>query len=573
MGNGADPATVAAAIARFVAAQQVEQVYSLPGSHVKPVWSELARAGLRVVSARHECSAVHMAQADADLNGRLGVALVTAGPGLTNAITAVANARLTRTPLLLLSARAPDAQAGMGALEEIPQADLVRPLCRYTRSVSDERQVLPALQGAVAAALGTDGPPGPAYVDFDPGLLKRPMAPWHLANHPVGRVSRGARPPDRDAVARAAELLRASRRPVVIAGAPARGAAGVLEKFLAATGSLYLDTRESRGALPTDSGYAVPAVRSRAIAECDLVVTLGKRLDFELAYGSAAVFSGGARFVRIGRSADELSENRPGDAEICADVDLALAALIEAGPRPASPDDAWRADLLRTNAEKLRNFARDIAAQRPGADGRMHPLTLVDAINRVADPDTICVVDGGDILSFARVGLRPLTVLDNGPFGCLGAGVPYAVASALAQPARTTIALLGDGAFGFAAMEIETAVRTGAAALFVVANNSAWNIERHDELEHYPGQDLGTALSNCRYDQLARAIGAYGERVELAAGLDLALKRGLARAPAVIDVVVTRDAVSPDSRNGLARIPPFHALERWDALEQARLTT
>lgn len=573
MPSAAEIPTVAAAIARFVAAQGVERVYSLPGSHAKPIWSELVRAGIRVVSTRHEGAAVHMAQAEAELTGRVGVALVTAGPGLTNAVTALANARLTRTPLLLLSARVPDAQAGMGALEEIPQAELVRPLCRSARSVSDARHILPALHGAVTAALGADGPPGPAYVDFDPVLLKQPFAAWHLENHGIARVARAARAPDAAAVEHAAALLRAGRRPLVIGGASARGMPELLEKFLAATGSVYLDSRESRGALPEDSGFAVPAVRSRAIAECDLVITLGKRLDYELAYGSAAVFAGGARFLRIGRTADELSENRPGDAEVAADVGAALAALLAAGSRPADPDAAWRADLLRTNAEKVRHFAAGIATQQPGGDGRLHPLTLVEAVNRIAGRDAICVVDGGDILSFARVGLRSATVLDNGPFGCLGAGVPYAVAAALAQPSRRTIALLGDGAFGFAAMEVETAVRTGAPVLFVVANNSAWNIERHDELEHYPGQDLGTALSSCRYDQLAQSLGAYGERVESASGLDLALKRGLDRAPAVIDVAVTRDAVSPDSRNGLARIAPLHALERWDALERARLET
>jgi acetolactate synthase-1/2/3 large subunit len=201
----------------------------------------------------------------------------------------------------------------------------------------------------------------------------------------------------------------------------------------------------------------------------------------------------------------------------------------------------------------------------------MHPLTLIEAINRVTDSKTISIVDGGDILSFARIGLRAHTYLDLGPFGCLGSGAPYAVAAALAFPSRGIVALIGDGAFGFAAMEIETAVRTGARALFVVANNDAWNIERQDQLAKYPDQELGTTLSPARYDQLAKSLGAYGERVERAEDLAAALQRGLANLPALIDVAVTRDAVSPDTKSGLANVPPLHATQTWDDAERRML--
>jgi acetolactate synthase-1/2/3 large subunit len=201
----------------------------------------------------------------------------------------------------------------------------------------------------------------------------------------------------------------------------------------------------------------------------------------------------------------------------------------------------------------------------------MHPLTLIAAINRFVDAGTICIVDGGDILSFARVGLQAHTYLDLGPFGCLGSGAPYAVAAALAFPTRRTIALIGDGSFGFGAMEVETAVRSGARALFVIANNDAWNIERQDQLLKYPDQELGTTLAPCRYDLLAKSLGAHGERVERAADLAAALERGLANLPAVIDVAVTRDAVSPDTKSGLANVPPLHATQSWEDAERRKL--
>jgi acetolactate synthase-1/2/3 large subunit len=334
---------------------------------------------------------------------------------------------------------------------------------------------------------------------------------------------------------------------------------------------LYLDTRESRGVIPPDNRHGIPALRGRAMAEADLVITLGRRLDFELAYGSGAVFSESARFMRIGRNAEDLSENRSGDVVVCADVGAALEALADAGARPVAADVAWRDELISANVEKTRPRTSGVATRPPGSDGRMHPLTLIDSVNRLIDAETICIVDGGDILSFARVGLRPYTYLDLGPFGCLGSGAPYAVASALAFPSRRTIALIGDGAFGFGAMEVETAVRTGARALFVVANNDAWNIERQDQLLNYPGQDLGTELSPCRYDLLARSLGAWGERVDQAEDLANALERGLANLPAVIDVAVTRDAVSPDTRSGLANVPLLHATQSWEDAERRML--
>jgi len=560
--------SVAAAIARFVAGQGVSRVYTLPGSHVKPICSELARLGIRIVSARHECAAVHMAHAEADLTGTLGVAIVTTGPGLTNAITGIASAFLSRTPLLVLSARVPDAQAGMGALEEVPQGDLVRPVCRYVRAVADERHVLSGLHMAVTAALGSDGPPGPVYVDFTPNMLKQPMPDWYLDSRWFNRIARPARLPNDDAIANAAALLRGSRRPLAIGGRGVLGAGAALEKFLQASGCLYLDTRESRGTLSPDNPNSIPALRGRAMAEADLVITLGRRLDFELAYGSGAVFAESARFLRIGRTVEELSENRRGDVEVCADVDAVLQRLVELEAKPSAPDTAWQNELKSANVAKTSTTK----AHPPGSDGRMHPLTLIAAINRLVDSETVCIVDGGDILSFARVGLRARTYLDLGPFGCLGSGAPYAVAASMTYPERRVIALIGDGSFGFGALEVETAVRSGARALFIVANNDAWNIERQDQLLKYPDQELGTTLTPCRYDLLAKSLGAYGERVERAEDLAAAFERGLENLPAVIDVAVTRDAVSPDTKSGLANVPPLHATQSWDDAERGKLS-
>ena len=563
--------TVAHVVAEYVARLGVRRVFSLPGGHVKPIWNELLAAGVEIVAARHEAAAVHMAHAEAELAGRLAVALVTAGPGVANAVTGIGGAHLARVPVLVLSARIPRRQAGMGALEEISQVELVRPLCRSAVEVGDVRHVLPKLDAAAAAALGDENPPGPAYVDFPTDLLHEIVPAPYRDERWLGPRRRAPVFPDPAALEQAAELVRQSRRPLVVAGRAAIGARLAVARFLQQTGAVYLDTRESRGTLPPDDPSSVPAVRARALAEADLVIALGRRLDFELAYGSPAVFSPAARFVRVGRTRDELAENRRGDVEVRGDVDLVLEALLLTGAAPTEPDRGWREGLAAANAEKAAKLAAEIRERPVGADGRMHPLALLEAVNRVVDPESIVIADGGDILSFARVGLRAPTYLDVGPFGCIGAGTPFAVAASLTFPERRVVAVVGDGSFGFNAMEIETAVRTGARPLVVVANNAAWNIERHDQLVNYDGVVVGTELSACRYDLLAKALGAHGEHVEEPSELPGALERGLANAPAVVDVAVTREAVSPDSRAALAAVPPLHAVVPWDEAERRLL--
>lgn len=200
----------------------------------------------------------------------------------------------------------------------------------------------------------------------------------------------------------------------------------------------------------------------------------------------------------------------------------------------------------------------------------MHPYQLITALNAYLDERGIVVADGGDILSFARVALAPARYLDCGALGCLGVGVPFATAAALSHPDRRVVALIGDGSFGFTALDVNTAVRHAAPALFVVANNEAWNIERQDQKQRYDGNLVGVELPHCRYDLVARGLGAYAERIEHPDQLTAAIKRGLDNAPAVLDVLVTRDAVSPDFRNGLASVPTHQALTPWNEAELAR---
>ena len=563
----ADPNACAAWVARFLQARGVDRLFGLQGGHIQPIWDHAARLGIRIIDVRDEGAAVHMAHAHAELTGGLGVAMVTAGPGVTNTVTAIANASLARVPVLLLGGCPPRPQVNMGPLQDIPHVEILKPVTRTARTLRVAEQVLRELDEGVARAMGDLGEPGPVYLEIPTDVLRIDVPPalvleeWLRPKHPR------ALPPDPAAVAAAAEALWSARRPLVVTGRGARGAGEELVRLLDASGALYLDTQESRGLVPPEHPAVVGAVRAAAMAEADLVLLVGRKLDYQLGYGSPAVFPK-ARFVRIADNAGELIDNRRGEPELLASPRLALAAIVEAaGNRPPGVDAAW-AEALR--AKQCQRTASAPRAIETPADGKIHPARIFEAVAKVAAPDHVGIADGGDILSFARVGMTARTYMDAGAFGCLGVGVPFAIAAALAFPGRQVISINGDGAFGFNAMEVDTAVRHGAKAVFVVSNNAAWNIERLDQEMNYGGRVVGTTLRHSDYAALARALGAHGERVEDAGELEGALQRALANAPAVVDVVTTQMAVSSDARKGLGFVPDYQPLTAWDEAERRR---
>ena len=564
-----DTTSVAAWIARALKARGIDRIFGLQGGHIQPIWDHAAREGIRIIDVRDERAAVHMAHAHAELTGGIGVAMVTAGPGVTNTVTSIANASLARVPVLLIGGCTSRPQANMGPLQDIPHVEIMQPVTRYARTARVPEQAIRELDEAVARAIGDAGEPGPAYIEFPTDVLRTPV-PDQLVLDDWLRPKPPRRPaPEAARVAEAVDAIRSARRPLVISGRGARQAGKPLLRFLDAADTLYLDTQESRGLVPADHPAFVGAVRAAAMGQADLVITLGRKLDYQVAYGSPAVFPD-ARFLRIADNAGELVDNRRGDPEILAPVDLALDAITAALGNEAGARDAdWLAGLRDKHRERI---AKADAASAPaeGADGKVHPMAIFEAVKAVADPDYIGVADGGDFLSFARIGLEARTYMDAGAFGCLGVGVPFAVAAALAYPGRQVISVNGDGAYGLNAMEIDTAVRHGAKAVFIVSNNAAWNIERYDQEFNYGGRVVGTTLNHCDYAGMATALGAHGERVTKAAELEGAIARALANAPAVVDVVTTQAAVSSDAQKGLGFVPDYQPLTAWDDAERRR---
>ena len=370
----------------------------------------------------------------------------------------------------------------------------------------------------------------------------------------------------------AAALVAAARRPLVITGRGAMGNAAELARFLDASGALYLDTQESRGLVPGTHGSFVGAVRARVMKEADLVVAIGRKLDYQTGYGSPAVFPN-ARWVRIADNAEELRENRRGEVELFAHPGLALAAMTAELPTRGAVDTAWTKSMRDEHLRRSAKYAEELARAPAGNDGHMHPNRIFAALRKVLAPDAITIADGGDILSFARLGLdAPRTYLDAGTFGCLGVGTPFGVAAALLHPGRQVVVVSGDGAFGINAMEIDSAKRHGAKAVFIIANNAAWNIERLDQQMNYGGRVVGTTLAWSDYAGMARAFGLHAERVTDPDRLEGALREAFTKAPALLDVVVTQDALSSDAGKGLGWVPDYQALTAWDDAEKERRT-
>jgi acetolactate synthase-1/2/3 large subunit len=562
--------TVAEWIAEFIVAHGAKRVYGLQGGHIQPIWDHLTQRRVRIVDVRDEGAGVHMAHCHAVLTGEVGIAFATAGPGVTNCVSAIANASLERVPVVLIGGCAPVPQDDLGPLQGIDHVSIMRPVTRSSRTLRTADNILRDLDKAWSTAIGDGNAPGPVYVEIPTDVLRKVVPSGvvlqeYLTPRPSRRI-----PPDAAEASRAAQLIAQSRRPLVISGRGAIGNGRELVRFLDASGALYLDTQESRGIVPGAHRSFVGAVRARAMKEADMVIAIGRKLDYQTGYGSPAVLPN-ARWIRIGDNAEELRENRRGEVELFAHPGLALAAITEALPGAKSTDTEWAAALRGDHVRRSTKYANELATSKAGNDGHMHPNRIFAALRDVLKSDAITIADGGDILSFARLGLEaPSTYLDAGTFGCLGVGTPYGVAAALVHPDRQVVVISGDGAFGINAMEIDSAKRHGAKVVFIIANNAAWNIERLDQQMNYGGRVVGTTLAWSDYAAMARAFDLHAERVTDPGRLKAALQEAFAKAPALLDVVVTQDALSSDAGKGLGWVPDYQALTAWDDAEKTR---
>jgi acetolactate synthase-1/2/3 large subunit len=539
-------------VTKVLAREGVRHLFTLCGGHILPIYDACLKDGIAVVDTRHEQAAAHAADAYARLTRGLGVAAVVPGPGVTDAVTGVANAFAARSPLLLIGGASPLALKGMGALQEMEQVALFRPITKGAWAVPETRLIPEYLTRAVRTAL--DGRPGPVFVEIAVDLLMGSVDATDAPLPERGPVGRPA--PVAAEIERAAALLAAAERPAVVAGSGVYwdGAAAALAVFAERSGAPVFSNGMGRGCLPGAHPMAFQLARGTALREADLVLVLGTPLDFRLGYGRPPAIGEGARLVMVDADASEFGRNRPADVGLAADIRLALEALAAAAPAGAARrTEAWRRRLReKEDAEQAKQAVLAASDQTPISHYR-----LAAELAAVMDPGTCLVADGGDVVTCASkiVPLsRPAQWLDPGPLGVLGIGPPFAIAAKLLHPGWRVLLLSGDGAFGLNGMELETAVRFDLPLVCVVGNDGGWGMIRTIQ-ESFYGRErvVGTSLPLTRYDRIAEALGGIGETVEDPARLRPALERALASGRvACLNVILDPTAYRREGGGSLA---------------------
>lgn len=514
-------------VARVLKQAGVGHIFTLCGGHVLPIYDGCLSEGIRIVDVRHEQAAAHAADAYARLTRHVGVAVVTAGPGVTDAVTGVANAHAARSPLLLIGGAAPLGLKGRGALQEMEQLDLLGPITKGAWSVAETRQIPEVLATAIRTAL--TGRPGPVFVEIPVDLLMTSVED-RLAPIPTRYVHRSRPAPEPEAVEHVARLLETASRPVVIAGSGVYwdGASASLAAFAERAGIPVFMNGAGRGTLPTHHPNAFFTARGFAFGNADVVLVLGAPLDFRLGYGTTPTFAEDARVAMVDADPTELGRNRPLEVGLACDIDLTLRALVDAVPKDlAGRVDPWLARVRGREDEGRRSLQALCEA-----DGvPMSHYRWAAEIARVVTPETMVVGDGGDVVACAAKVLPlhgPGQWLDPGPFGCLGVGPSFALAARLLNPARRVLLIAGDGAFGLNGMEMETAVRFGLPLTCVVGNDGGWGQIRNPQLSFFgEARAVATSLPHTRYDLMVEALGGRGVLVREPQELRAALGRAL----------------------------------------------
>jgi acetolactate synthase I/II/III large subunit len=517
----------------------VEVMFTLNGGHVWPLYDAARTQGVRILDTRHEQTATWAAEAHAKLTRGPGLAVLTAGPGVTNGMSALTSASFNGSPLVILGGRAPLARWGSGSLQELDHVPMVAPVTKSACTVSDPADAAKVVHEAVVTALEPHR--GPVFVDVPMDVL--------FATAEVdlpGAASPTIVEPDPDELSRAAALVAGAARPAIIAGSDVYWA-GAWDALAAAVEHLRVPCFANgmgRGCLPADHPLAFNRTRALLKSEADVVLVIGTPLDFRLGFGSF----GDASVVHITDSTEGRAHHATTAAAPTGDLGVALRGLAEwRGVR--ADHEPWIA-RVREAEEAAKVMERTLLTA--DADP-IKPTRVFGELARRLERDAVVVCDGGDFASYAGKHIdvyRPGTWLDTGPYGCLGNGPGYAIAARLARPSSQVVAILGDGAAGFSLMDVDTMVRHGLPAVLVVGNNGIWGLEKHPMRAIY-GWDVACDLQpECRYDKVVEALGGAGEMVtdpgEIGPALDRAFASGV---PYLLNVVTDPLDSYPRSSN------------------------
>ncbi|MGO8971846.1 MAG: thiamine pyrophosphate-binding protein [Myxococcaceae bacterium] len=514
-------------VARMLKAEGVRHVFTLCGLHVAPIYAGLVEEGIAVVDTRHEQAAAHAADAYARTTRGLGVAVVTAGPGVTDALTAVANAYAASSPLLLLGGAAPMFNQSRGSLQEMEQVDLFHRISKWSDRVPSPELVPLYLAKAFRVALS--GRPGPVFLELAWDVLCNGVDESSLQMPTHYRTS-ARMPPDPTGVETAMALLASAERPTCIAGSSVwwDGAWEALAAFCErAQVPVYLNGA-GRGCLPAEHPLFFQHTRKEALSGSDLIFVVGTPFDFRLNYGAEPTFSATSKIVQVDVDPVEIGRNRAVDVGLIADSASALAAFAKAAP------SATRTAYLRELRASEEKKAQALDVWCRSDEVPIHHYRLARELSEVANEgarDPVFIADGGNWVAMAAKVItlkRPGRWLDPGPLGCLGVGAPFAIASKLLHPSREVWIIQGDGSFGLNGMDFDTALRFKLPMVCVVGNDAAWGQIRIPQLAMFgPEKSPATLLAPTRYDEVVRALGGHGELVTEPRAIRPALERAV----------------------------------------------
>ena len=513
----------------------VDVVYTLSGGHIFPIYDGCVQRDIRLLDVRHEQTATFAAEAHAKLTRDLGVSCITAGPGVTNAVSAITTGYFNGSPLLVLGGRAPHNRWGAGSLQELDHVPIVQSVCKLAETVADPKDVPGALQNAIDTA--TSAHRGPAFLDFPLDALFVPAdAEIPDATQPSSASVGGD-------VEKARGLLQSANRPVIVAGTDVwlNRAEDALRDLAEQRRIPVIPNGRGRGCLPADHELSFSRARSMALKQADVVVVIGTPLDFRLGFGSF----GDAKTIHVQDSSDGIGGHAKPAAAVHGDLVQALAELNVEGPDRTSWIDALRAE------ERARREADD--ADLNSDAHPIHPARVYGVLREKLDRDAVVIGDGGDFVSYAGRFVdvyTPGAWLDPGPYGCLGLGLGYAIAARVVHPGKQVVLLAGDGAIGFCGMDLDTLVRHKLPVVIIVGNNGIWGLEKHPMQAIY-GYDVAADLNqDTRYDVILEAFGGAGETVEKASELGDAFDRAAnSGVPYLLNVLTDPANAYPRSSN------------------------
>jgi len=528
-------------VAKTLKKEGVEVVFTLSGGHIAAIYDGCVREGIRVVDTRHEQAAVHAAEGWAKCTRTPGVALLTAGPGVTDGVTGVANAYLANSPVLVIGGAAPLSLWDRGALQEMNQIELLRPITKWARTVHET----PRLAEYIAAAFRqmVNGKPGPVFLEVPMDVLNNladtdtVFEPGEPANYRAG----GHTAPDPDLVVKAAALLEQAKRPVIMAGTAVWwcDAAEPLRQLAERIQAPVFLNGAGRGCLPPTHPLYFTASRRKALEGADTILAIGTRMDFRLNHGQPPLIPAQANLIWFDLAGEDIGVNRGAAVGLAGDVGLSMKQLTEATKQ--LNQEEW---LSYIHTEERRGLERDSAALNSDAVP-VHPMRFCREIRDFIDEDTTVVGDGGDIVSYGAKVInvtKPGYWLDAGPMGCLGTGTGYAMAAQLARPGKKVLILHGDGAFGLNGMEFESMVRQKLPVVSIIGNDGAWGQIKHPQKSIIGHATAAELTPGIRYDKMVEALGGYGELVERPEDIRPALERAFVSGlPACVNVLIDPD--------------------------------